>query len=426
MELAGVLVDAGSPGAARSAIEATLADLDERMPGQYGRHHRAWLLAARACLEYRTGEPEAALESMGMSWRAAGDEAGLMVRAHWPAIRPVLWHALAEGDVTTEAVLTALQDAFPDGEALMAMVDHPVAEVRRAAVLAALAAGHPAVLARLGALGDDSDPQVAAAAAATRQRLRDQPPPLRFELLGGFRVSRAGWELDEAAWQRPMAARIVRFLLIQGSSGVPEDALFDAFWSDRPADAARQHLAVAVSRARKVLDLPDAERSVIEAKERTYRLRLRGRDTVDVDEFETAAAAALAGEGRERRAALEGAAALWTGEPLPEDRYSPWSDPWRERLVHTYSHVLTALVENYVASGEHHHAIRAASRLLELDPLDERAHRELMLAYARTGRTSQALRQFLECRRALVTDLGVEPSSEMSRLQALILAGEAV
>ena len=349
-----------------------------------------------------------------------------MVRAHWPAIRPVLWHALAEGDVTTEAVLTALQDAFPDGEALMAMVDHPVAEVRRAAVLAALAAGHPAVLARLGALGDDSDPQVAAAAAATRQRLRDQPPPLRFELLGGFRVSRAGWELDEAAWQRPMAARIVRFLLIQGSSGVPEDALFDAFWSDRPADAARQHLTVAVSRARKVLDLPDAEQSVIEARERTYRLRLRERDTVDVVEFETAAAAALAGQGRDRRAALERAAALWTGEPLPEDRYSPWSDAWRERLVHTYSHVLTALVESYEASGEHHDAIRAASRLLEVDPLDERAHRELMVAYARTGRTSHALRQFLECRRALVTDLGVEPSAEISRLQARILAGEAV
>jgi DNA-binding SARP family transcriptional activator len=49
-----------------------------------------------------------------------------------------------------------------------------------------------------------------------------------------------------------------------------------------------------------------------------------------------------------------------------------------------------------------------------------------MAAYARTDRTSHALRQYLECRRALVVELGVEPSAETSRLQARILAGEAV
>ncbi len=63
-----------------------------------------------------------------------------------------------------------------------------------------------------------------------------------------------------------MAARVVRFLLIQDGAAVPEDALFEAFWADRPADSARQHLTVAVSRARKVLDLPGADASVIESQ----------------------------------------------------------------------------------------------------------------------------------------------------------------
>jgi DNA-binding SARP family transcriptional activator len=63
---------------------------------------------------------------------------------------------------------------------------------------------------------------------------------------------------------------------------------------------------------------------------------------------------------------------------------------------------------------------------LAVDPLNERAHRKLMIAYARSGRTSYALRQYLECRRALVVALGVEPSEETSRLQARILAGGAV
>jgi DNA-binding SARP family transcriptional activator len=215
---------------------------------------------------------------------------------------------------------------------------------------------------------------------------------------------------------------VVRFLLLQDSA-VPEDALFEAFWGDRSAEAARQHLAVAVSRARKVLDLPGAEASVIDARERTYRLRLRERDSVDGTSFETAAARALAGRDR---GALERAAELWTGEPLPEDRYAPWSFAWRARLTEIYGQVLSALIDGYERAGEHHDVIRAAQRLLDVDPLDESAHRRLMTAYARSGRTSYALRQYLECRSALVTQLGVEPSADTSRLQARILAGEPV
>jgi len=134
----------------------------------------------------------------------------------------------------------------------------------------------------------------------------------------------------------------------------------------------------------------------------------------------------VAQTGAGRRAALERAARLWTGEPLPEDRYAPWSFDWRERMVETYSQVLGELVALHAASDEPHEAIRTARALLDVDPVNERAHRELMLAYSRTGRTSYALRQYLECRRALVVETGVEPSAETSRLQARILAGEAV
>jgi DNA-binding SARP family transcriptional activator len=322
--------------------------------------------------------------------------------------------------------MPAMQKAFPAGEALAALSDHPDPAVRRAAVLSGVAARHPGALGRLSELAEDSDEQLAAAATAAQDELQSNPPPLRFELLGRFRVLRAGWELDEESWQRPISARVVRFLLVQESRAVPEDALFEAFWAGKPADTARQNLAAAISRARKVLDLQGAPESIIELHERTYRLRLRERDSIDVAQFESAARAALLDRGEDRRASLEHAAALWVGEPLPEDRYAEWSFAWRESLVETYSGILSALIKTYVASGDQHEAIRAARSLLEMDPLNEDAHRQLMLTYARTGRTSQALRQFLECRRALVVDLGVEPSEETSRLQARILAGESV
>jgi DNA-binding SARP family transcriptional activator/ATP/maltotriose-dependent transcriptional regulator MalT len=421
VDMAPLLAANGAPELARDAVAATLATLDDLFPGARGHVHRARMLATRACLQFDAGEPDAACESVRDCFEQAGAHAAQVVRAHWPGLRPVLWHALAEQAITADVVLPAVQQALPGGEALVALVDHPDAAVRRAALSAALATDHPAVLDRLAKLAKDADEQVAAAAAAATERLRADSPPLRFELFGGFRVLRAGWELDEAAWTRPMAARVVRFLLTQGPSAVPEDVLFEAFWSDRPADTARQHLAVAVSRARKVLDLPGAEQSVIEARERTFRLRLRDQDSVDVDEFERAAGEALADR---RLAALERAASLWAGEPLPEDRYAGWSLPWRGRLTETYVQVLGALVEASEAAGRHQDAIRAAQALLRVDPLDEAAHRRLMTAYARTGRTSHALRQFLECRHALVNQLGVEPSAQTSAVQARILAGE--
>jgi DNA-binding SARP family transcriptional activator len=71
-------------------------------------------------------------------------------------------------------------------------------------------------------------------------------------------------------------------------------------------------------------------------------------------------------------------------------------------------------------------ATQAARRLVELDPLDEAAQRALIVAYARSGRRAHALRQYLECRRLLVDDLGVEPSQETAELQRRVLAGEPV
>ena len=88
--------------------------------------------------------------------------------------------------------------------------------------------------------------------------------------------------------------------------------------------------------------------------------------------------------------------------------------------------MLTALVEHRERAGDPAEAADVARELVDIDPLNEGAHRALIVAYARAGRTGHALRQYLECRRALVDALGIEPSEATSRLQARVLAGESV
>ncbi len=244
-------------------------------------------------------------------------------------------------------------------------------------------------------------------------------------MLGGFSVGRGSWRAGDE-WGRPVDERLVRFLLVHLDEPVPEDLIFEALWPELSASSARNSLHTAASRARGVLDPPGAEQSAIESEERRYRLVLGERDQVDAEEFRSAAAAALAERGDDRVGLLEHARSLWGGEPLPEERYSDWAVAYRERLLDRYTEVLAALIEHYEGAGEHAQAAEAARELVDLDELNEGGHRALIAAYARAGRTGHALRQYLECRRALVEELGVEPSAETSGLQARILAGQPV
>lgn len=132
----------------------------------------------------------------------------------------------------------------------------------------------------------------------------------------------------------------------------------------------------------------------------------------------------LADRGRDL--SLERAASLWGGEPLPEERYSDWALGWRERLTDLYAAVLAAICDSCLERGDLIGASLRARDLVGLDPVNESGHRRLMIAHARAGQRSQALRQFLACRRALVEQLGVEPATETARLQQRILAGEPV
>ncbi len=91
-----------------------------------------------------------------------------------------------------------------------------------------------------------------------------------------------------------------------------------------------------------------------------------------------------------------------------------------------YGEVLSALSTAQEDAGDSPQAIAVARQLVELDPLNEDGHRRLMLAYARTGRRGHALRQFLECRHALVTALGIEPSDETAALQRRVLGGDLI
>jgi DNA-binding SARP family transcriptional activator len=417
--VAPILSSCGQPGRARKIVERTIAARPDGFSTARLHAVLAWLL-------HDEGDESLSIGALTAAWAESGDQVKHVIRREWPRIERPLWVALERGALDVDAAIEAVATARPGGEALSAFTRHPLAGVRRAALLRAVAAGHPEGIARVPELLRDPDPSVAAAARLAAERLHHDPPALSFRLLGRFELRRGTWLVDDAAWERRVAQRVIRFLLCRGGGPLLEDELIEAFWPDKPAASARRSVQVAVSAARAVLDPPGVRHSRLVCIERTYRLSLRDDDSIDAEHFERAAEAALAAVPAGRRGALRAAAALWGGEPLPEERYSEWATPWRERMIDRYGEVLAALSDAHEQAGDTGSAVEVARALVALDPLNEAAHRRLIVAFARAGRRGHALRQFLACRRALVTELGVEPGEETAALQRRVLAGERV
>ena len=352
--------------------------LDDHFPGELGSYHRARLLATRAWLEYETGRRDDAYGTLRRSWEEAGDCGHQIARAHWMQLKPILSDALEGEEIAPDEVLPALVTADPEGEALLEFTGHSHPAVRRAALAAALAADHPAVLLELPSLVEDSDREVASAATAARDRLQRAAPPLRFGLLGRFRVTRSAREIPEASWARPIDGRLVRFLAVHAGQPVSEDLAFEALWPELSTSSARRSLQVSVSRVRKVLDLPGAEHSVIESAERSYRLALRDGDAVDAEEFMASAEIALAEQGEPRGDLLRNARTLWGATHSRRTAMRIGRRLTGSGCCDHYIAVLTGLIGMHERSGDHARSADIGRELVDLDPLNEEGHRALM------------------------------------------------
>lgn len=87
---------------------------------------------------------------------------------------------------------------------------------------------------------------------------------------------------------------------------------------------------------------------------------------------------------------------------------------YRERILQVLDH----LVNHYIQQGEQgcSSAIMFSKQRLGIEPWHEETHRSLMRLYSSTGQRNKALKQYEECRKILLAELGVEPGYETSEI----------
>ena len=111
---------------------------------------------------------------------------------------------------------------------------------------------------------------------------------------------------------------------------------------------------------------------------------------------------------------------LYKGDLL-DGLYSDWALQERERLQALYLNSLTYLLRFYGFHGAHEKAIAYGQQILDLDPLREEIHRELMRLYLQNGQRALAVRQYETCRSTLARELGLAPMDDTQILYRQIV-----
>jgi len=209
------------------------------------------------------------------------------------------------------------------------------------------------------------------------------------------------------------ALAIVALLAVEGRP-YARDELATMFWPESDDESARG----AFRRTLSVLRAALGERW-LRVDRATVALATDADVTVDLALLDLAAA-------RGDREGLTTAAALARGPFLAgfSLRDSPDFDDWRAtRAVSVERRVVDVLERLTLASeadGDIAAAADAASRIVEIDPLDEPARRRLMAILARSGDRAGAIRLYRSTVATLERELGVQPLAETTELYEAI------
>jgi YVTN family beta-propeller protein len=231
--------------------------------------------------------------------------------------------------------------------------------------------------------------------------------------------------LEVAEDERPVSiggARqraVLAVLLLHRGEVVPVDRLVDELWGERPPDTATKTVQVYVSRLRKGLG-----QDALVTRSGGYVLEVEP-DRLDATRFERLAgegrAALQRGDARDARRLLGEALGLWRGPPLADFAYETFAQGEIVRLEEQRLAALEQRIEADLALGEHAALIPELERLVREHPARERLRAQLILALYRSGRQADALESYRDARRALVEELGLDPSRELRELEQAIL-----
>ncbi len=223
------------------------------------------------------------------------------------------------------------------------------------------------------------------------------------------------------------ATALLARLALDPDAAITRDTAVDLLWPNAPLDNARNSLRRTLSVLRSAIGT-----DVVEADRASIRLI---REMVDLDVDRTALPDVTMHDHQEARTCPACVDPLWEAHRAFRGEFmegfslrdAPPFDDWMlrtaEELTSRHALVLARLTDALLIAGRAEEAAEVAGHWIEIDPLDESAHRRRIELLGRLGNRSAASDQFAECARILEEELGVSPLPETVRLLDSILSG---
>jgi DNA-binding SARP family transcriptional activator len=228
---------------------------------------------------------------------------------------------------------------------------------------------------------------------------------LEIHLFGSFLIKLEKHEERETISHK--AQILLAYLLIHRNTSLSRRQIAFHFWPDSPEKQAFANLRNLLTQLRNALPYLD---SYLLVDRYSLQWSLSLPFYLDVEEFEKAVS----------NGDLEKAVNLYKGDLLP-DCYDDWIQPKRESLREEFCNLLEKLIMDLEAARNYEKAIRYAHIFLNHDPLKENTYRHLMRLYALQGERSHAASIYQQCELIMMTELGVETSTETRKVYKQIL-----
>jgi len=242
------------------------------------------------------------------------------------------------------------------------------------------------------------------------------PPKMTIRTLGLIQVTVSNHVITSSDWQ-VQVARDLFLLLLAHPEGLTKEQIGNIFWPDSTQSELKLRFKNTIYRLRHA-----AGKDVILFQGDDRYLFNREMDyEYDVEVFlKEIAQAEKADTAEKKEAHLLNAVAAYKGDYLPG-----LDDDWvvieRERLFQMYMDALLMLANSALDRKDYESSLAFCQKALQEDSCFEDAHRIAMRVFAAQGNRALLVRQYEQCRQALLEEVDAQPSYQTQMLYKTLI-----
>jgi len=242
------------------------------------------------------------------------------------------------------------------------------------------------------------------------------PPKMIIRSLGKIQVKVSEHTITSSDWQ-VQTARDLFFLLLMHPEGLTKEQIGEILWPDSTPAELKLRFKNTIYRLRHAA----GKEAILFEGDALYLFNRQMDYEYDVDTFlkELSLAEKAAGQAQEQQHYLN-AVKVYKGPFLPDLDFE-WAVIERGRLAHLYLDALVKIASLYFEAHDYETALNYCQRILKEDSCQEDAHRIAMRVHAAMGNRALVIRQYEQCRQALLTEVDAPPSYQTQTLYETLI-----